>query len=500
MENNKKLTILHSNDFHDDLFFRVDDDYVLHGGIAMLSDYVKKARNKDNDIMYCICGDSFQNDIMNSNYKGLDTIKILNYLKPDAMSLGNHEMDYGLAHALILDRCLTSPLINANITEKSMGSLLFEPSVVVEKNGLKILLIGLFSRIMYERIESDYFNKAMMGYVSELDAIEKEIKKHENDDIDMIVLMTHSGLAADLRLAGLIPPEWNVKVILGGHDHITMEKAEMVNGILVAQVAFGTRTIGRFDLTFDKKAGCLTDWKWERVELTSEISGFDQELEFMVDQKIEQKMSTKEQQPVCIMKENYTHPNYLFESSLGDIIADTFLDNYDVDLAIVPSGSIRLKECPQKIYMKEMKQIFPFDARVFKLYLSGKEIKDMFAYLMSLKDSGDIMTGFFQYSRGFCMEVDFENYKEKGGRITKLTLNGEEFEDDRKYTVCVTEYCMKNFNRYFRLNIDDTDPERAKLVSYSAYHDLIKGFLKQEAPIMPPVFGRFIFDANQLDL
>ena len=500
MEKSKKLTILHSNDFHDDLFFRVDDDFVLHGGIAMLSDYVKQARKKDSDIMYCLCGDAFQSDIMNSNYKGLDTVKILNYLRPDAVSLGNHEMDYGLAHALILDKCLTSPLINANIVEKSMGNLLFEPSIVVEKNGLKILLIGLFSQRIYERIESDYFNKAMMGYVPELEAISREMQKHEADNIDMIILMTHSGLSADLRLAESIPKEWNVKVILGGHDHITMEKAEVVNGILVAQAAFGTRTIGRFDLTFDKEAGELTDWKWERVELTSEITGFDKELEAMVDRKIEQKIGTKEQQPVCIMGEKYTHPNYLFESSLGDIIADAFLDNYGVDLAIVPSGSIRMKECPEKIFMKEMKQMFPFDARVFKLNVTGKEIKDMFTYLMSLKENGDVMTGFFQYSRGFCMEVDFENYKERGGRLLRLTLNGEEFEDNRKYSICVTEYCMKNFNRYFRLPIDDTDSERAKLLSYSAYNDLVKRFLMYDNPIKPPVRGRFLFDAGQLDL
>ena len=65
--------------------------------------------------MYAIAGDLFRGDVIDSEFLGLSTINIINYLKPDVCCIGNHEVDYGIAHSILLEKLADFPVINANI-------------------------------------------------------------------------------------------------------------------------------------------------------------------------------------------------------------------------------------------------------------------------------------------------------------------------------------------------------------------------------------------------
>ena len=56
-----------------------------------------------------------QGSIIDSEYKGISTIVIRNYLAPDVVSLGNHEFDYGLPQLLFLEEMANFPIVNANL-------------------------------------------------------------------------------------------------------------------------------------------------------------------------------------------------------------------------------------------------------------------------------------------------------------------------------------------------------------------------------------------------
>ena len=96
----RKLTILHSNDMHGDFLAEQIDD-TLVGGVSMLSGYIQKVRSAEENVLYAIAGDMFRGSIIDSEFKGISTVDIMNLLAPDVVSLGNHELDYGVAH---LDR------------------------------------------------------------------------------------------------------------------------------------------------------------------------------------------------------------------------------------------------------------------------------------------------------------------------------------------------------------------------------------------------------------
>ena len=101
----KRFTILHSNDMHGDFLAELEaGSGEAIGGIAILSGYINQVRATEKNVIYTISGDMVQGSIIDSEFKGISTIEIMNYLSPDCASLGNHELDYGLPQLLFLDK------------------------------------------------------------------------------------------------------------------------------------------------------------------------------------------------------------------------------------------------------------------------------------------------------------------------------------------------------------------------------------------------------------
>ena len=176
------------------------------------------------------------------------------------------------------------------------------------------------------------------------------------------------------------------------------------------------------------------------------------------------------------------------ETELGDLIADAFLDIYNPDFVILQSGSLRMKSCGPNVTLETLKKLYPYDDSFVNVSLTGKELRQAFTYLFSLKPDGSIMNGTFQYSRGFRLISDMENYRERGGRLEYMALNGEEIQDERTYTVGMTKNCFHKFKRYFGFVLSE---ERAKLVSFSTFSDLAKWMITQNEKITVRNKGRF---------
>jgi len=484
----KKITLLHANDIHGQLNFTVDRDLKVKGGISLLSGYVKKVR-AEGPTFFGICGDILQEDIWGSDYKGTNTVELINHIKPDAISLGNHELDYGLAHLLIFKDCIDSKTICANIGVSVLDSMLFDASKVIDIGGVKGLFIGIIPKAFLDRAMSDEFCRNMLTYYDSYEVIRREIKKHEDEHVDITVIMSHYGIDGDRMLAKQMPEDIHVDLILGGHTHIDMDEPEVVNGIPIAQSSYGTTHIGRFDITVDTEAKKLVDWTWQRVELSEDTADFDTEIDDLADRIVFNQKPKRNNELICTFDKTYEHKNRVFESDLGNMIADTFAKLYGADFTIIQSGSIRRKECGPIVDEKEFKELYPFDDRFILVDMTGKEIKEAFEYLFSLKPDGSIMNGTFQYSKGFKLVVDAEDCWNKGCKIETISYKGEELEDDRIYSVGMTKNCADSCFRYFSVVIGS---ERQKVVSLSTYYDLADYFLRHKNEITAPERGRLI--------
>ena len=139
-----KLTILHSNDLHGDFLPKQEGDGET-GGLVRLSGYINMIRKEKENVLYVVAGDMFRGSIIDREYEGLSTIDLMNSLRPDVATIGNHEVDYGLAHLLFLEKCARFPIINANMFVTMNSARLFKPYLNVEIGGLRILFIGILT-------------------------------------------------------------------------------------------------------------------------------------------------------------------------------------------------------------------------------------------------------------------------------------------------------------------------------------------------------------------
>ena len=138
MKTKKKLTILHSNDLHGD-FIEERIGELDVGGVSMLSGYINRVREEEDNVIYVIAGDMFNGSVIDSEFKGISTIDMMNLLSPDVVTIGNHEIDYGISHLLFIEKCAQFPIINANLYIKTNGTRLFTPFKIIMMDDMGII-------------------------------------------------------------------------------------------------------------------------------------------------------------------------------------------------------------------------------------------------------------------------------------------------------------------------------------------------------------------------
>ena len=220
----KKLTILHSNDLHGDFLPKVTDGKET-GGLSRLAGYVNKIRSERENVVYAIAGDMFRGSVIDSEYQGLSTIDLMNNLNPDVATIGNHEVDYGFAHLLFLEKCAKFPIVNANLFITMNNARVFTPYINLEVGGMRIMFIG----ILTEEVLASTKNEKIIGTFIDLEAAAKEVgiicDNYRTVRTDMTILLTHIGIDNDRKLAEMLDPDWGVNMIIGGHSHTFMDES-----------------------------------------------------------------------------------------------------------------------------------------------------------------------------------------------------------------------------------------------------------------------------------
>jgi 5'-nucleotidase len=277
--NKKKFTILHSNDMHGDFLAESRGEKgELLGGLALLSGYLNQVRKEEENVLYVIAGDMVQGSLIDSEYKGISTMEIMNYLSPDVVALGNHEFDYGLPHLLLLEKMANFPVVNANLYIKKYQRRMMRPYHVIKKAGFDILFTGIITEKIMDTLKTD----GLIGSIVSLEEASQEVGKicnaYKNDDIDLTILLTHIGLESDIALAKMLDPAWGVDIIIGGHSHSILDKPQKVNNILIAQAGVGTNQIGRFDITVDDDTNSIIESRWQLIEINEHLAKPDQSL------------------------------------------------------------------------------------------------------------------------------------------------------------------------------------------------------------------------------
>ena len=480
------LTLLHSNDLHGD-FLSGEDNEQLLGGISMLSGYVSQVKAQEPNTIYCIAGDMLQGSLIDSEFKGISTIEIMNMLGPDVVSLGNHEIDYGLAHLLFLERCAKFPIVNANLFIKNPYTRLFNSHRIVEMDGMNILFIGIITQEIMSSIRLDN----LLGSLIDVEDAAREVgsicNAYNNVDIDFTILLTHIGFEEDKRLAALLDPAWGVDVIIGGHSHTILEQPALVNDILIAQAGVGTAQVGRFDIVIDTDLNAVHSYTWQLVPVDSRHCPRDVQLEETIA-RFQQHVDEKYNCVLCRFPRALTHPSRYQETELGNLFSDAVCESLGADLVLFGSGAIRKEQAGPLFTRGDMLELTPFDDRLFLISATGAQLRRMLAHVLRDENLDGAHGEFYQFSEGLRVTWD-----RASRAFTRFEFEGQPLEDDRILRIGLQEYHYKNFDEFFGLPRTELADGKG-IVAATSLLDVLEEYLSSHHQPDGKVEGRLVVE------
>lgn len=486
MKNFKKLTLLHSNDMHGDFSSEKLEDKLV-GGVSQLSGYIQKVRREEPNVLYAVAGDMFCGSLIDSEYRGISTIELMNILTPDVVTLGNHEVDYGIAHLLFLEKCARFPIINANIYIKNNHVRLFRSHLIKEIDGMKILFIGILTQEVLSQTKKETLVGTLVDVREAADEVGKICNSYQTEDVDLTILLTHIGFEADKELAEILDPAYGVDLIIGGHTHTLLEEPCVVAGIPIVQAACGTDQIGRFDLVIDTDTNSLDSYEWQLIPIDDEHCPSDPAIEKVL-RGYEDETEEKYGRFITRFADKYEHPVRNRETELGRLYADLFRQGLDLDIMLVGSGFIRSKEMGPIITYRDVVQCFPFDEAVYRVTVNGEQLKRMIRHIFREESfAEEAHTEFYQFSKGLSFAVHLDSHE-----ITNILFDGKHIDDKKLFDVGMHAFHFASMDEFLGITREETDKnKRARMVT-TCTQDVLIEWLSQEEMLTAPQDRRWV--------
>lgn len=258
----KKLLILHTNDTHSCVMplktTLADTLQAGRGGFLRRLAMLDQERQKNPDLLLFDSGDFSQGSSYYSMFKGDVEVGLMNMMRYDAATIGNHEFDFGMENMARLFRMADFPIVCANydFTGTCVEGLV-KPYVVIRRNGVKIGVFGLSPKM--KGLVSDK-NCVGVKYLDPVKAAQKTADMLKNKEkCDLVVCISHLGwnIGGDDDVL-MMKNTRNIDIVLGGHSHSYFKQEKWVknlDGVSVPNDQNGKSGIfvGRLEVEMKKK-------------------------------------------------------------------------------------------------------------------------------------------------------------------------------------------------------------------------------------------------------
>ena len=429
------LTILHTNDFHDryepisayDSGCSAEDNAAgeCFGGVARLITAVNDARMRSNNTILVDGGDQFQGTLFYTYYKGEMTAEFMNQLAYDAMTVGNHEFDDGpeVLRSFVDNVDFPVLMSNADVSGEDLLSDTIQKSVVIERGGEKIGMIGL-TPINTPEIASPGGN---IIFTDPSDAVQGEVDKLTEMGVNKIIVLSHSGYGVDQMVA---ENTTGVDVIVGGHTNTLLGDMEgavgayptMVGNTAIVQAYAYGKFLGELNVTFDDDGNILEasgqpvlidGQVAEDAAAVARVAELAEPLDEIRNKVVAQAAEAIEgNRDVC----------RVMECSGGNLIADAMLARVagqGTDVALMNSGGIRASIDAGEVTMGEVLTVLPFQNTLSTFEITGETLMEALENAASQIEDG---SGRFLQVSGMTFAIDMA--AEPGSRVSDVMIAG----------------------------------------------------------------------------
>jgi len=270
------LTILHTNDVHShlDAFPMNHPKYPGLGGAEARSLVVSQERRLDPELLLLDAGDMFQGTPYFNFFGGEPEVKIMNHLRYDAATLGNHEFDNGI---IGLDRATRSAkfnLLNCNygfegtplLGKINDFKIVYRKGVKIGLLGVGVNLNGLVDRKLTEGVK--YFDPVeAANNVARLLKLKKKC--------DLVICLSHLGFQyANNQVSDLVLAKKStyIDIIIGGHTHTfldepVIERNSTGENVLITQAGWAGLRLGKILVNFQRHNKEKKQFSGEVIEI-----------------------------------------------------------------------------------------------------------------------------------------------------------------------------------------------------------------------------------------
>lgn len=404
------------------IIFAVNDMHATIDNFPKLAYIVDSLRTIYPDMLLVSAGDNQTGNPVNDQYpeKGLPMIELMNATGFDLSATGNHEFDSrpegfrNLVHKADFD------FICANLlTDLSLNMTLKPYKIMTLPNGLRVAFLGLLQINQNGIPDTHPDNSKGFTFRSPFETAPEYL--YLKDQSDIFIALTHLGFESDVMLANTLPE--GIDLIIGGHSHTRVEKAQIHNGILITQAENKL------------KYGTL-------IRLTLNDDGTLQKNMELIDIR----NSKKEKPSIRAMVDKYNDNPALNEvistavddfssyEELGYLMADAQRDAAGADIAIVNPGGVRIDNLSKgPITIMDVYQLDPFGNELIVTKLTGNEIRSLMLSAFTIDERAPVYPSGIKTELRLDAKGDLED-------ITLLTISGNPIDMDREYTVAMNSY------------------------------------------------------------
>lgn len=481
-EREVKIKILQTSDIHGNYFpynFMTREEW--KGSLARVYDLVQKNRESYRDNLILLDnGDILQGQPTAYYYNFIDTAsvhlcaEIMNYMKYDVGNMGNHDVETG--HA-VFDRWIKQcnfPILGANIINTSNQQTYLPPYKVIERDGVKIVVIGMITSAIPVWLPENLWKGL------QFDDMELTAKKwmpiiKEKEKPDLVIGLFHSGQEANLisgkynenaslSVAKNVP---GFDIVLMGHDH--QQEAKKIQNIvgdsvLILDPASNGLLVSEVDVTFQMNNGKVVS-KHINGKLTSTEEN-EVSRDFM--QKFSSQYETVKgfvSKKIGTFSESISsRPAYFGSSAFIDLIHSLQLDITGADISFTAPLSFDAEIEKGDVHVSDMFNLYKYENMLYIMKLSGREIKNYleesyYLWTNRMKTPNDHLLWLSDKDKSAQKNVDaFHNFsfnfdsaagiiytvnvtKPKGEKITIISMaDGTPFSMDKIYKVALNSY------------------------------------------------------------
>lgn len=494
-----KFTVLHTNDVHGHFWNNSNGEYGLSAQKTVVDQIRNEVKKKGGSVIILNAGDVNtgvpESDMQNAR----PDIEGLNEIGYEAMVLGNHEFDSPLQILTMQEKWATFPLLSANVINKTTNKPLVKPYVRLNKDGLKVVVVGLTTEDTAKLGNPDVVGK--VKFEDPIKTAEKTLKQiNKKEKPDVRIALTHMGWYLDGKHGTNAPgdvsmarqlPKGSFDMIIGGHTHDTVcfdEKGQFIekykptmackpdyqNGTWIMQAGEWGKYLGRADFEFKNGKTTLVDYKLIPINLKETIKKEDGTREY--------KLYAEEIQPDAVLHAklkkyqdegdktlgvivgktdgifNGKREAVRFEqTNLGRLIAQSQMERVKADIGIMNSGGVRASLPEGNVSYKDILTVQPFGNMISTLDLKGQELVD-FLTTVALKQTD---TGGYPQLAGISMVVD-----RSAKNISDVKVGDQPLDMNKTYKISIPDYLtgggdgypvMKNHPTYVNTGFIDAE-------------------------------------------